>query len=265
MINHDLSEASVNVNLVRVSNSGDPGDSSLATLAVLSEEMRWRLYAVVRAAHRPVSREEAAAGTGISRKLAAFHLDKLVGAGLLRARYDAPLGPRRVGRTPKTYEPSGADIAISIPARHHDVLAGILIDAVRAGAAGEDALAAAARVARARGTEQGASQRERLRPGRLGAERALTVAGEILGECGYEPQREGPTQLRLRNCPFHPLADGARDVVCVVNQAYVSGLLDGLGATSAEAVPDNDPGMCCVRLTGIPPLSGGGPSRARGR
>lgn len=252
MINHDLSDASVNVNLVRVSNSGDASDSSLATLAVLSEEMRWRLYAVVRAAHRPVSREEAAASTGISRKLAAFHLDKLVGAGLLRARYDAPLGPRRVGRTPKTYEPSGADIAISIPARRYDVLAGILIDAVRAGTAGEDPLAAATRMARARGTEQGASHRERLRPGRLGPERALTVAGEILGECGYEPQREGLTQLRLRNCPFHPLAEANRDVVCAVNRAYVSGLLDGLGATSTEAVPDHGPGTCCVQLTGVP-------------
>ena len=138
MINQKLSDDSVNVNLVRVSGSGDPRDASLATLAVLSEEMRWRLYALVRAAHRPVSREEAAASTGISRKLAAFHLDKLVSAGLLRARYDAPLGPRRVGRTPKTYEPSGVDISISIPARHYDVLADILIDAIRAGASGED-------------------------------------------------------------------------------------------------------------------------------
>jgi hypothetical protein len=45
LINHKLSDESVNVNLVRVSGSGDPRDASLATLAVLSEEMRWRLYA----------------------------------------------------------------------------------------------------------------------------------------------------------------------------------------------------------------------------
>src|SRR5215831_19131570 len=160
--------------------------------------MRWRLYALVRAAHRPVSREEAAASTGISRKLAAFHLDKLVSAGLLRARYDAPLGPRRVGRTPKTYEPSGVDISISIPARHYDVLADILIDAIRAGASGEDPQAAATQAARAKG--------------------ALTVAGEVLDELGYEPQREAPTELRLRNCPFHPLSARAPDVVCKVNQ-----------------------------------------------
>jgi predicted ArsR family transcriptional regulator len=214
--------------------------------------MRWRLYAFVRTAHRPVSREEAATSTGISRKLAAFHLDKLVGAGLLRARYDAPLGPRRVGRTPKTYEPSGADIAITIPARRHDLLAGILIDAIRSEAPGEDSLTAATRVARARGVEHGVSHRERLRPGRLGPERALTVAGEILGADGYEPQRQGPTELRLRNCPFHPLNLRAPDVVCAINHAYVSGLLEGLGAASIQAVPDPDPSACCVMLTSIP-------------
>jgi hypothetical protein len=39
-------------------------------------------------------------------------------------------------------------------------------------------------------------------------------------------------------------------VVCGVNQAYLSGLLDGLGAASAKVVPDPEPGTCCVRLTG---------------
>ena len=126
------------------------------------------------------------------------------------------------------------------------------LDAIRAGASGEDPQAAATQAARAKGAEYGSGQRERLRPGRLGAERALTVAAEILDELGYEPQREAPTELRLRNCPFHPLSARAPDVVCKVNQACLSGLLDGLGATSAKAVPDPDPGTCCVRLTGTP-------------
>jgi predicted ArsR family transcriptional regulator len=157
---------------------------------------------------------------------------------------------RRIGRAPKTYEPSDADIAISIPARRYDVLAGILIDAVRAGASGEEALEAATRIARLRGAEYGASQRERLRPGRLGTERALTVITEILDERGYEPQRESPTELRLRNCPFHPFSARAPDVVCAVNQAWLGGLLEGLDIATAELVPDRDPGHCCVMFTG---------------
>ena len=227
-----------------------PRDASPATLAVLGEGMRWRLYALIRAAHRPVSREEAATSAGISRKLAAFHLDKLVSAGLLRARYDVPVGGHRVGRMPKTYEPSSAEIALSIPPRRHDVLAGVLIEAVRAEAPGENALDTATRIARLKGAEHGASQRERLRLGRLGAERALTLLGEILAECGYEPQRESPTELRLRNCPFQPFSARAPDVVCPVNQAGLSGLLEGLNAPTVKMIADQERCFCCVMFTG---------------
>lgn len=229
---------------------GGGPDESLTALAVLGEDMRRRLYSFIRSAHRPVSREEAAASTGISRKLAAFHLDKLVSAGLLRARYDPPPGLRRVGRTPKTYEPADTEITVSIPPRHHDVLAGILVDAVAAESAGEDARSAATRIAAGQGRELGAAQRSRLRPGRLGAERALTIAGQILGDCGFEPQRDTPTGLRLRNCPFHPLAARAPELVCAINHAYLSGLLQGLGADTVGAILDPQPGSCCVRLAG---------------
>ena len=223
-------------------------EEALTALAVLGEDVRRRLYLLVRAAHRPVGREEAAAAVGISRKLAAFHLDKLVSAGLLRARYDPPPGLRRVGRTPKTYEPAPADIAVSIPPRHHDVLAGILAEAVLAERDGEDARSAAARIAAERGRELGAGQRARLRPGRLGAERGLTLAAGIITGCGYEPQRDPAGGLLLRNCPFHPLAARAPGLVCAISHAYLAGLLEGLGAGTVAAVLDPQPGSCCVRL-----------------
>jgi len=69
-------------------------------------------------------------------------------------------------------------------------------------------------------------------------------------KCGYEPQREGPTRLRLRNCPFHPLDARAPDVVCAVNQAGLCGMLEGLGVTTVKVVSDPDPGACCVMFTG---------------
>jgi predicted ArsR family transcriptional regulator len=99
-------------------------------VSVLADEVRRGLYDFIRRAHRPVTREEAAADTGISAKLAAFHLEKLVTAGLLTFRYDNPGGKRKVGRKPKVYEPADTDIRISIPERHPDTLAEILIDAV---------------------------------------------------------------------------------------------------------------------------------------
>src|SRR4051794_4597364 len=74
--------------------------AAIATIAALDDQVRARLYATVRAAGGPVTREQAAAEVGISRKLAAFHLEKLVDAGLLDSGPDIRI-PRRVGRAPK--------------------------------------------------------------------------------------------------------------------------------------------------------------------
>src|SRR5581483_3780454 len=89
----------------------------IESVSVLVEESRRRMFAFIRGAGHPVTRDEAAASVGISRKLAAFHLDKLVDAGLLRARYGAPGAQRRVGRQPKVYEPTDAQISVTIPER----------------------------------------------------------------------------------------------------------------------------------------------------
>jgi predicted ArsR family transcriptional regulator len=59
-------------------------DPAIRAVAALDDELRRGMYAFIRKARRPVTREEAAASVGISRKLAAFHLDKLVEVGLLR-------------------------------------------------------------------------------------------------------------------------------------------------------------------------------------
>ncbi|WAL75592.1 hypothetical protein OU787_31120 [Kitasatospora sp. YST-16] len=102
----------------------------IESVSVLGEESRRRMFAFIRRAGHPVTRDEAAASVGISRKLAAFHLDKLVAAGLLRARYGAPGAQRRVGRQPKVYEPTDAQIAVTIPERRHELLADLLLAGV---------------------------------------------------------------------------------------------------------------------------------------
>ncbi|MFJ7147578.1 hypothetical protein ACIQVT_05155 [Streptomyces sp. NPDC100445] len=66
--------------------------------------------------------------------------------------------------------------------------------------------------------------------------------------CGYEPVREAPDRLRLRNCPFHPLAAKAPDLVCGMNHAFLSGFLTGLEVNGIQAVLSPEPGECCVRL-----------------
>ncbi len=223
-------------------------DSAIECVSVLSEDSRRRMFAFIRRAGHAVTRDEAAESVGISRKLAAFHLDKLVDAGLLRARYETPGGIRKVGRRPKVYEPSDAQITVSIPDRRHELLADLLLDAVLTEEADENATQAALRTARQRGRQLGAAAREETRPGRLGPERGLTACEGLLEEYGYEPARETSTRLRLRNCPFHPLAAKAPGLVCGMNQAFLSGYLTGLEVNGIEAVLAPEPGACCVRL-----------------
>ncbi|CDR01879.1 helix-turn-helix transcriptional regulator [Streptomyces iranensis] len=233
------------------SDSTPPADAvntAIDSVSVLSEDSRRRMFVFIRRAGRAVTRDEAAASVGISRKLAAFHLDKLVDAGLLRARYETPGGIRKVGRRPKVYEPTDAQITVSIPERRHELLADLLLDAVLTEEADENAAQAAVRAAERRGRRMGEAARDETRPGRLGPERGLTVCERLLDEYGYEPVREAPTELRLRNCPFHPLTAKAPDLVCGMNHAFLAGYVNGLEVNGVQAVLAPEPGECCVRL-----------------
>ncbi|MFI6599541.1 helix-turn-helix transcriptional regulator [Nonomuraea sp. NPDC050536] len=220
----------------------------LELVGALGERSRRELFLYVRRARRPVTRDEAAENAGISRKLAAFHLDKLVAAGLLRAEYAAPEGVRKVGRQPKVYLPADTQIHVSIPERRHEFLAGLFLEAIIGQRSGEAGTEAAIRTSRERGRELGAADRAAARPGRLGAERALTFCRDILERLGFEPDRVSPTRVRLRNCPFHPLAAQAPDLVCAMNQQFMTGYLDGLEVTGVRARLDPRAGECCVLL-----------------
>ena len=232
---------------------------AVAAVAALDDPVRAALYRHARGADGPVTREGAAAAVGISRKLAAFHLDKLVACGLLRspsaaapatvpATAPATAPARRgVGRAPKLYEPTDG-VSVQVPERDHALLAGSLVDAVLDQREDESARAAALRVARERGRDLGAAERDRSRPGRLGAERALGLTREVLDRHGFEPSRRGEC-VQLRNCPFHPLAARAPALVCGLNREFVAGLLDGLQASGvAEAALAPAAGRCCVEI-----------------
>ncbi len=210
------------------------GDSWNAVTA-LTDPSRRALYEYVRRQSHPVSREEAATAQRISRSLAAFHLDKLVDAGLLLARYESPPGsPRGRGRAPKVYEPARDDLAVTIPERRYLLMAEILADAVADGAA--DAGRAALHHAGRRGRSLG----EQRRGGR-GDVRA------VLADLGFEPADEGD-RILLHNCPFHALAAHQTALVCGLNHAFLTGLVDGLGVTDRRARLAPRPDACCVEL-----------------
>jgi len=218
-------------------------DDRWTAAAALVDRSRRALYDYVRRQERAVSREDAAKATGISRALAAFHLDKLVEVGLLRARYEPPPGRRRTrGRTPKVYEPApdGLDasdgLVITIPERRYRLLAEILADAVAQEP--DDAGRAARERALQRGRDLGRHLREQETP---------EVSG-VLAELGFAPQPEPDGKVLLHNCPFHALATRHTALVCGLNHALLTGLLEGLAADQVRADLVPRPGACCVTL-----------------
>lgn len=204
-------------------------DDDLEALALLHDPVRRSLYDAVTASGGDVGRGEAAEAAGVSRTLAGHHLDKLVEAGLLESgfRQQERKGPGS-GRPAKVYRRARGERSVSLPPRDYATLASILADVVSALDADEQAEKAA----------RGAGEQ-------LGRRHAGEPVERVLGERGYEPYEEGGL-LRLRNCPFHVLAEEQPLLVCSMNLALCQGLLEGLGDDPARARLDPRPGECCV-------------------
>jgi predicted ArsR family transcriptional regulator len=215
-------------------------------VAALIDPVRRALYEHVRRQKHPVSREEAADAVSVSRTLTAFHLDKLVDVGLLRARYEAPSGKRGRGRTPKVYEASADGLNLTIPARQYELAGQILADAIAESP--NDTSAEVRRQAFQRGQQIGQS----ARPGSEDRVVGPAEACKALAEMGFEP-RMGQEML-LDNCPFHALAQRRRELICGLNQAFVEGLLSGLGAHALQARLVPRAGACCVTVTVAPEM-----------
>jgi predicted ArsR family transcriptional regulator len=186
----------------------------------------------------------------VSRSLAAFHLDKLVEAGLLCARYAAPVGqPRRRGRAPKVYEPASDGLVLTIPERRYELLGEILADAVaqEPAHAGE----AARQLAFERGRQfgaQAAGGRHAARDDDADTADRSAALEQVLTGLGFEPYSDHPARLLLANCPFHPMAVRQPELVCGINLSFVAGLLAGLGQRRVHAKLVPRPGACCVEI-----------------
>ena len=209
------------------------GLEDLDVLQSLADPVRRRLYAFAIAAGRPVSREEAAAGVGLGRSLAAYHLDRLAESGLLTVTYGRPTGRGGpgAGRPAKLYERAEREFALLAPPREYGLVAEILL---RAGGAEAVGRGVAEQAARELGRELGAGS-----PGR--------PVEQVLAARGYEPYDDGGT-IRFANCPFHRLAQKHRDSVCNLNLALVEGILAGAGASRRSAALEPNVGGCCVAV-----------------
>jgi predicted ArsR family transcriptional regulator len=215
-------------------------ERDLGVLAVLGDPVRRSLYDYVTAQDHEVSRAEAAAATGVQRSLAAFHLDRLAEAGLVQVtfrRTTARRGPG-AGRPAKFYRRAAVEHQVSVPPRDYrgaaEMLAGV-VDML----GGEQELQ---RAARSRGAAAG---RTALRDAPEGDHDDRLAA--VLSEQGYQPYADGP-DVRLRNCPFHALAERYPPLICGMNLAWIEGLLEGGAMPGLAARLEPRPDECCVAV-----------------
>lgn len=224
----------------------EPAD--IEAVALLEEPIRRALYNWVVDAGRAVSRDEAAAGVGVSRALAAFHLDRLVRAGLLDTEYrrlTGRTGPG-AGRPAKLYRRGAREVAVSLPDRRYEIPAALFATTIEqmADAIPPEPLRRAAHDA---GAALGRAARRRVgrRPSRTRLREALLAT---LHERGYEPRETASGEIRFANCPFDALVEEHRELVCGMNLALAEGMLAGLGDNRATARLDPQPGLCCVAI-----------------
>lgn len=222
-------------------------ESPVELVGTLNDPVRRSLYDFVVNQGGGVSREEAARAAGVSRPLAAYHLDRLVDDGLLVARSEhrgQRKGPGQ-GRPTKVYDRAPTEVNVSLPPRDYEVAARLLAQAFEDST--QQPRAALARAARDLGAEISADA-TRLAGRRASAKRRRECLRQVLRERGYEPFDEAET-IRLRNCPFHALAAEHRELVCGMNLDMITAIVEGLG-TDLEAVLDPRPGQCCVAISG---------------
>jgi predicted ArsR family transcriptional regulator len=230
--------------------SGDFADR-VAGVAALAEPIRRDLYLFVAGQADAVGRAEAAAGVGVPRHKAKFHLDKLVEEGLLATEFRRLTGRRGpgAGRPAKLYRRTGGEVSVSLPDRRYDLAGQLMAQAIEESVRdGAPVLEAVHRAAAERGTALGDETREKVGP-RPTRERVIAAVCETLAASGYEPRRHDDNTVTLANCPFHALASEHTELVCGMNLALIDAAVDRLGAKGPVAHLSPATGRCCVVLT----------------
>jgi predicted ArsR family transcriptional regulator len=225
-------------------------DRQIAAIAALDQPLRRQIHRLLASEGTWVSRDDAAAALDVARSVAAFHLDKLVEAGLVEVRFERTSGRKGpgAGRPAKLYRLRADEVVASVPERHYDLAGSLLARAVadssRTGADVRVCLRAGAREV---GEQIGEEAADEIRGAPRAGQRRQALL-DLLAQHGYEPVvRRG--EIELANCPFHRLAEEQRELVCGMNLDLLEGVLEG--ARPAEPLTarlDPRPGTCCVRI-----------------
>jgi predicted ArsR family transcriptional regulator len=199
-----------------------------ADASVLADERRRAVYQYVSQHQAPTTVNEIAEKFQIHRNAAKHHLDRLLEAGLLRAEFKRVNGRRGpgAGRPSKLYTATDAEVTFSLPERHYDLLAHLLLTAMTGG---DDLEVVGARYGR-----QLAEMHLSDHPGAEAAD----VVRAVLDGLGFRPSVEtdedGHLWISTENCPFGWVAvEASEGQVCKLDRAIIAGVLEGAGTSSS--------------------------------
>ena len=195
--------------------------------AALGDPTRRAVFFAVRAAGRDMGKDDVAAAVGIERRLAGFHLDKLVEQGFLQAtfRRDEGRGGRGAGRPPKLYRLAESESLMALPERHYELLATLLLRATAEGGSGtpQEVLE---RVGYEFGLEVGRAEADAggSGPGATASE-AIQDVVRLLSRYGFAAHADGEDGLRACACPFEEIAFDDPERICGLDHAIWRGML----------------------------------------
>jgi predicted ArsR family transcriptional regulator len=250
---------------VRETSAYDRADRDIGRLAAaLGDPTRRQVFFAVRASAGDRSKDEVATTVGIDRRLAGFHLDKLVQYGFLEAEFRRPAGRSGpgAGRPAKRYRLADADVLTALPERHYDLLASLLLRASRVRGEGGDQQALE-RVGYEFGFEVGVAEvaAGRAAPGASLAETMQDMV-RLLSRYGFGARADGADSLRACACPFEELAFGDPERICGLDRAIWRGMLAAFAPAATLSVATTRAGgdEACVATVhadeGEPALTG---------
>lgn len=206
----------------------EPLEGEISRLvAALGDPTRRSAFFHVRASTEPQSKDHVAAALGIDRRLAGFHLDKLVDQGFLRAEFRRRTGRTGpgAGRPAKLYSTAETEVHVDLPERRYDVLASLLLK-VAADESGAPTSEVIERVGFEFGLQVGLA--EAAAGARSPSEAAQTAAREVAGilsRLGFAATTDGGGGITACACPFEDLAFRDPERICGLDRAIWRGIL----------------------------------------
>lgn len=210
----------------------------------LGDPTRRRVFFVVREASEPLTKDNVSEAVGIERRLAGFHLDKLVEQGFLTAEFrKRESGGPGAGRPPKVYTLAETEAAVMLPERHYDLLAELLLRAMsEPGSSPQEQLETVGfQFGRSLAEEQAAAGASPFTP-----TQAIAEVVRLLTRFGFAATTEpgSGTAIKACACPFEEMAFHDPERVCGLDRSIWKGILSvyaphaTIGSTTARAEGD---------------------------